>query len=292
MASPINKNPRISVKRSGAVIGEYHPLQMGSLLETGHLKREDLCLDSETGEWLPLRSFLEKGGVPGYSRQRETKTQTSTGGSRRSGSKDRRLWVPLMTGFFALAVASGAFFWSWKASSELAGMQARLTSAEAANAEWEKKYQNVLFAAREVAAKDQVRGRVIIRNPTGKRITLPGIKVRLFSRADLEAYLADRYDRIAEAGGTDQARLSLHFLKSMPLPLETTTTDSDGRFELKVPTPGEYILQTSIRSAKSGEMRLWFVAFDSRDPLNTPVDITESNVVRQFNPFLMINDGR
>lgn len=271
------------------MIGEYHPLQMGSLLETGHLKKEDTCLDPESGEWVSLRAFLEKGGVPGYARQRSPQAPPT---SRRAESRARHAWVPWMIGFFALAVMSAAFFWTWRISSESASLRAKLSAAEAANSEWEKKYQNVLFAAREVAAKDQVRGRVILRNPAGKRITLPGIKVRLFSRADMEAYLSDRHASAAEAGGTDQSRLSLHFLKNMPAPIETTTTDSDGRYELKVPTPAEYVLQTSIRSAKTGEMRVWFVAFDSRDPLNTPVDITESNVVRQFNPFLMIFDGR
>jgi hypothetical protein len=39
-------------------------------------------------------------------------------------------------------------------------------------------------------------------------------------------------------------------------------------------------------------LRLWFVAFDSRDPLNTPVDITETNAVQQFNPLFMLVDGR
>lgn len=288
-SSTNNKNPRVSIKRDGAVIGEYHPLQMGSLLETGHLQKDDLCLDPDTGEWVSLRAFLEKGGVPGYARSRSPQASTA---SRRAEARARHAWVPWMIGFFALAAMSAAFFWSSRMSSESASLRAKLSAAEAANSEWEKKYQNVLFAAREVAAKDQVRGRVIIRNPAGKRITLPGIKVRLFRRAEIEAYLAGRNACVAEAGGTDQARLSLHFLKNMPAPIETTTTDSDGRFEIKLPAPAEYVLQTSIRSAKTGEMRLWFVAFDSRDPLNTPVDITESNVVRQFNPFLMIFDGR
>jgi len=274
------------------VIGEYHPLQMGSLLETGHLQKADLCLDPETGEWVPLRGFLESGGVPGYSRNRDRQKAPATSGSRRADARARNAWVPWIIGFFALAVASGAVFWAWKTSAELGGLQTKLSRAEAANSEWEKKYRDILFAAREVAARDQVRGRVIIRNAGGKRIALPGIKVRLYARAEMETYLADRQSRLSEAGGTDPARLSLHFLKNLPPPLETTSSDSDGRFELKIPAAGEYILQTSIRSAKTGEMRLWFVAFDSRDPLNTPVDITESHVVRQFNPFLMIVDGR
>ena len=177
-------------------------------------------------------------------------------------------------------------------SIENAGLKTQLELAESANANLKQKYQSLLFAAREVAASDLVRGKVIIRDATGKRTVLPGIKVRLYPRAELEAFLSGRYACISEAGGTDPAHLSTHFLKNIPVPIETTTTDSDGRFECNIPQPGEYVIQTSIRSAKTGELRLWFVNFDSRDPLNTPVDITESNAVQQFNPLLMLVEGR
>ena len=94
------------------------------------------------------------------------------------------------------------------------------------------------------------------------------------------------------ANDTGLIQRTYDFLKNIPAPIQTTTTDSDGRFECKIPQPGEYVLQTAIRSAKTGALRLWFVSFDSRDPLNTPVDITESNVVRQFNPIFMVVEGR
>ena len=191
-----------------------------------------------------------------------------------------------------MTLASGAIFWSNKTFSEIDGLKTSLASAEAANAEWKQKYENVLFAAREVASNDLVRGKVILRDATGKRIILPGIKIRLYPRAEIEEFLSERYKRIADAGGTDANRLSAHFLKTIPLPIETTTTDSDGRFDCKIPQPGEYVIQTGIRSGKTGGLRLWFVAFDSRDPLNTPVDITETNAVQQFNPLFMLVDGR
>jgi len=285
-------NKKVSVKRKDEVIGEYLPLQMGSLLETGHLQNADLCFDLKSGQWIPIRAFLRRRRIPGYSRSGGRNFLGSQRGNRQRQRARSRLTFRLLLGFFTMALASGAVFWWGKTAEEIEVLKIAIANAEAANSEWKQKYENVLFAAREVAANDLVRGKVILRNAAGKRIVLPDVKVRLYPRAEIESYLSDRYARIAEAGGADLARLSAHFLKNLPPPLETTTTDSDGRFECKIPKPGEYVLQTGIRSAKTGEVRLWFVAFDSRDPLNTPVDITEANVVRQFNPIFMLSEGR
>lgn len=192
----------------------------------------------------------------------------------------------------SLTVSAVAIVWAMTMSAVAWNLRASLDKERAANAEWEKKYQNVLFAAREVAESNLVRGRVILRDADGKRVSLPGIKMRLYPRAQMETYLADRYAKIAEAGGTDPTRLAAHFLKNIPNAIEVVSTNSDGRFEFKIPEPGEYVIQTSIRSAKNGAMRLWFVTFDSRDPLNTAVDLTESNAVQQFNPLFMLVEGR
>jgi len=283
-----NPTGNVTVKRNGKILGEYHPLQIGSLLETGHFQKGDLCLDRETSSWISIRAFLRKTRA---SRRRVKDIPDSPRG-RRKRRAGRRIAQKLLLGFFALALASGAIFWSKKTGEEIDGLKVSLSGAEAASGVWKQKYENVLFAAREVASNDLVRGKVIIRDAGGKRIVLPGIKIRLYPRAEIEAFLSERYARIAEAGGTDPARLSTHFLKGIPSPIEVTTTDSDGRFECKVPEPGEYVIQTGIRSGKNGSMRIWFVAFDSRDPLNTPVDLTESNAVQQFNPLFMLVEGR
>jgi hypothetical protein len=279
---------RVSVARAGKVLGEYAVLQLPSLFETGHLSDSDCCLDEKCNEWIPLGDFLQR--VPGYSKRSR---QAAPNESPRSRGKTNRppvaAWVVV---FGALVLSFFLGLLAWKQQGEIAGLQARLSAAEATNAEAKEKYQKVLFASREVAESNLVRGRVILRDASGKRVSLPGIKIRIYPRAQIESHLAARHESVAQAGGTDLFRLATHFLKGMPDPLETTSTDSDGRFELKVPEPGEYVLQTGIRSAKTGEMRVWFVTFDSRDALNTPVDITESNVVRQFNPLLMLVGGR
>jgi len=291
---PLTSNPtgKIRVSRSGKIIGEYPVHEIGSLLETGHFQDEDLCCEPGGSTWVSLKSFLRKESGPGGSSDSKSEGSGSQREKRRlRRARSRNFWI-LLSGIISAAVVLGAYLWVGKISGETEELKARLVRSEAANLEWKQKYQNVLFAAREVAANDLVRGRVVIRDAAGKRVVLPGIKVRLYPRQEIETFLSERHARISEAGGADPASLSVHFLKQLPPPIETVATDSDGRFECKVPGPGEYVIQTSIRSAQSGAMRLWFVTFDSRDPLNTPVDITESNAVQQFNPLFMLVEGR
>lgn len=294
--SPKKKNPRVSVRRKEKSLGEYHPLQLASLLETGFLEKEDVCQHPETGDWISIPQFLESGAVPGFSRKvgraEPVSDEPVEERDPEENAKKIRWTLPWVVAALAVFIALGMSFMAWKASRDVADLKASVAAATAKNQELEKQYQQVLFSAREVAASDLVRGRVIIRNKSGKRVALPGIKVKLYARKALEAHLADRQAKIAEIPNADPARFPGHFLKDIPVPLASTTTDSDGRFEFQLPEPGEYILQTSIRSSKTGELRLWFVRFDSRDPLNTPVDITEANAVRQFHPLLMIMDGR
>lgn len=280
------KQARVQVAREGKALSEYATLQLPSLLETGHLRADDQCLDAGSGEWVPLEDFL--AGFTGFSKRGTPLTAEDEPSSERSAGG----FAPWIFSALAVAAAAGTGLYAWTQHDEIASLRSRLAAAEQTNQGWQQKYHQVLFAAREVASEDTVRGRAILRDASGKRIALPGIKVRLYTRSAVESHLSARHEAEVEGEGAERTRLATHYLKNLPPPLETTSTDSDGRFELKVPEPGEYIIQTSIRSAKSGEMRLWFVAFDSRDPLNTAVDITESNAVQQFNPLLMVVEGR
>jgi hypothetical protein len=289
MASPKKiKKPRVVVSRNEKILGEYHPFQMASLIETGHLRSDDECLDPETEAWVPLWIFLKGVTIPGSIGDRDRAIPMLDDDS----PDELPAWIAWLIALVCLVAALGMGLWGWMAHEENSGLKKSLASAETASSEWKQKYQNVLFAAREIAASDLVRGRVILRDASGKRISLPGITLNLYPRRELEDHLAERFARIADAGGTAPTLLAAHFLKNMPATAATTTTDSDGRFEFKIPSPGEYVIQTSLRSATTSEMQLWFVTFDSRDPLNTPVDITESNGVRQFNPLFMLVNGR
>ncbi len=284
----LDSNKKIAILRNGQPLGEYPLRELTSLLETGALKIKDQCYDPESKELRTLPDFLSRVKISGSTRSSEA---TELWQENLEENNHRRAWAGAISLLFlTFAVVLGATLWIGQLSAENTQLRDRLARAETGKEEMKKAWQDVMFAAREVASSDLVRGRVILRDATGKRVALPGVKVRLYSRAAIEAHLAAQAATKPET--TDATRMSAHFLTELPAAIDNTTTNSDGRFECRIPEPGEYILQTSIRSAKNGAMRLWFVAFDSRDPLNTPVDITEGNVVQQFNPVFMIADGR
>ncbi len=279
----------MQVIRDEKILDEYSILQLPTLLDTGHLLPEDHCLDPETNESVRLVDMITR--IPTYTKRtrREADPEMVKVVDQRR-SKFRKSAGIFISVSLVVAFLLGLTAWKWQ--QETRALTARLARAESECAEWKEKFHKVLFAAREVADGGFVRGRIILRDATGRRTALPGVKLCIYPRAQIESHLNARHETESLAGGTDSTRLAAHYLKGLPDALDSTSSDSDGRFELKVPEPGEYIVQTAIRSKKTGQLRLWFVRFDSNDPLNTPVDITESNGVQQFNPLLMIVDGR
>lgn len=283
------KQPRVQVARDGKILAEYASLQLASLLETGVLKPGDQCFDVDTQSWRPISEFIQD--IPGFARRLagdspvaktdDDDAPTPTGGP-----------VPWILALVFLAAAVGAGLLAWSQYLEAASLQTRLAAATKEKSELQKQFDQSQFEARGGVAKDTIQGQAIVRDTSGKRVVLPGIKVRLFPRKVIDAHLEARQAALTPESGTTASQLASHFMKNLPAPVDSTTTDSDGRFELKVPEPGGYVLQTSLISAKTREMRLWFVGFDSRDPLNTPVNINDSNGVREYSPLLMVVEGR
>lgn len=274
-------------------ISEYAILQLPSLLETGHLKPGDECYDADTDSWVPLGEYVKN--IAGFSKSARSSGRSPAALEEQKsapaghGSAQIFLWLLVI---LACAVAGGAGFFAWTQREEMDSLRSRLAASEEAKAGFKKQCDEALLMGPGVVPNDRVRGRGILRDATGARSPLPGISVRLFSRTAIQAHLEARHLALTPETGTDPSQLAVHYMEDLPQPIETTTTDADGRFEIKVPEPGDYVVQTSLKSLGTGEMRLWFVSFDSRDQLNTPVDINDSNAARQFIPLLMLVDGR
>lgn len=294
-------NRLVHVARNGKIIGQFPPEQLASLMDTGHFLDSDLCFSEGEAEWTPLPEFLRKIDAPRYSR---AKDREMAGAASRSGTATRRERRaqrnagPVLAGWIAFLLAlsalAGSAYWIAGLYAELARQQTLVEEIRTKLSEKEKEYQRLLFVAREIAEPGIVRGSIILRNDSGKRVAMPGIQVSLYPRKAIEDHLAARSheaSRLPAGASVDAAEF---YLKGLPRPIATTTTDASGRYEFPVPEPGEYIVFTTIVSSnQNGQFnKLWFVAFDSRDPLNTVVDITETNGVQQFIPSLMIVEGR
>jgi hypothetical protein len=145
-----------------------------------------------------------------------------------------------------------------------------------------------------VAESGIVRGSVIVRNEAGKRVAMPGVQVFLFQRKVIESYLETRAEAVTRIPAGTSMDGNDFFTSNFPQAVASTSTDASGRFEFPVPEPGEYVVFTRMNIVVQGAQvaRIWFVAFNSQDPLNTLVQINETNCVQQFVPSLMVVEGR
>lgn len=284
-------NRLVHVARDGKIIGQYPPEQLAALLDSGHFQTNDLCYSENFPEWIPLPEHLKKVEAPKYSR-------LSHGESKRPHRHKRpvNLLAPAVLGgwiafLLALAVLTGAGFWIASLYGTIGEKNDRIEKMVKKIDEQEKENQKLLFATREIAEKGTVRGSFVVRNSSGKRTSVPGAQIFLFSRKTIENYLEKRTEEFSRLPDKANVNVVEFYFSALPTPLATTTADASGRFGFNIPESGEYVICTRVNVQPQGG-RLWFVAFNSEDPLNTLVEIDESNSVQQLVPSLMIVEGR
>ncbi len=287
----------IHVAREGRVLGQYPLEQVASLYETGHFVVTDMCYSDAVPEWLPIEEFLQRANPPRFQRGRAMEEEAprpapERRSSRRAGRKPAMGsglsgWI---LSLFLVAALVGSIFWIMSLHEEILTARADVQKAEAKLAEKEKEYQKMLFVAQEMAESGTVRGSAVLRDGAGKRVAIPGLTVFLLPRETVEKYLDERFEFAAKLPPNTEVNPSKFLLENLPSPTAQTTTDSSGRYEFKIPTPGEYVLVASLEDPSAS--RVWFVAFNSEDPLNTKVDLNDLNSVQQLVRSLMIVEGR
>lgn len=291
-------NRLVHVARAGKLIGQFPPEQLASLLDTGRFLESDLCSNEAFPEWTPMPEFLKKIEAPKYLRAREGESRSAEPHAGRRGHRSRRSVTPVLAGWIAflltLSALVGSTFWIMGLYGDLGERDVRIAEMERKLAAKEKENQRLLFVSRELAEPGTVRGSLTLRNDNGKKVAAPGIQVFLFPRRVIQDHLEARSREAANLPAGSNTDAASFFVANLPKPIASTTTDASGRFEFPVPSPGEYVLFTSMNFTVQGSQvaRIWFVSFNSQDPLNTLVDITETNYVQQFVPSLMIVEGR
>lgn len=291
MSGSGSKRPgRVPVARDGTTLGEFAALQIPSLLETGYLRSSDVAFDFDEKKWVPVGEFVRSR--PGFARKARSGEGGGTASAGRRGSRTNGFiwgWV-FASVFLVVAVVAGVLFLTREG--ELESARKSLATAEEEVAELRAENNRLQVRSSLDAPEGMIQGRMVIRDANNRRIAPPNVKVRLFRRETIEEFANERHATLPEDGATDANRLAVHFGSNLPSPVLSTATDSQGHFELAVPEPGEYVLQSSVRSAKTGESYTWFLSFDSRDALNTPINLNEANRARQFHPLFLISEGR
>ncbi len=298
-------NRLIHVARDGKVIGRYPPEQLASLSETGHFLETDLCYSEARGEWISVTEFLKIEDVPRFARIGRPESVDEPSGvaeakdkarsrrhSRRSSRRKENAamlggWIAFL---LALAALAGAVVWITVLYSEIGNLGEQLVQSREKLAASEREYQRLLFVSRETAEPGSARGRVILRNESGKRIAVPGLAVSLYKRQDIENFLDRKFAEMTSRPADTNPVAFL--LENLPAALASTSTDASGRFEFTIPEPGEYVVFSTMGGTEARGVRLWFVGFDSRDPINSLIEVNESNSVQQLVRSLMVVQGR
>lgn len=297
MKTPLLSHQKnVFVARDGKVIGEFPVMQLPSLLETGRIFQTDYCYDISQSEWITMAQFVEKTKFFKPRQETEAPPPPDNPVETVATQQRKQRFVVKATGWIMclvmVAALGAAVVWIWMLDQRLDQSARDLADARDQLQKSKEQYERLSFSYREISDPGVIRGSLINRNEEGVRSAMPGMKVQLYPRDEIEAFLKKRYsDLPKDSSSMSPDDLLKHFLTDMPDPLTTTVTDASGRYEFKAPKPGEYIVYTSVTTTGQGS-RVWFLAVDSSDPLNTPVDITDSNYVRDFIPDLMIADGR
>lgn len=293
------KNTKVHVARNGAVLGAYEFDKIGDLLDVGQLLPTDHYLDNDRSEWIPLSELVTpvpdvEFKKPEPRQEREGSSRRSRGSSKPPRSKGRGNGNSALGGWIACLFALGAAAGIWAYAANLGD---QLKSADEKieelnnRVEFLKKENQML---NEITPPGRVRG-VITYEPSANQVAImSGATVGLYRRADVEAalkkVLAQTGETVASAEDFDNAITLLK--SSIASPIEITLTDSNGRLDIGVPNPGDYVLVASAAKATgSGADRyFWLLGFHSSENPSGLVLMNEKNAISVKRPQLEITD--
>ncbi len=292
------KNTKVHVARNGAVLGAYEFDKIGDLLDSGQLLPSDHYLDNERSEWIPLTELVIPAPEvefkkPEPRREREGSSRRGRGGkpprskSRSSGNSGLGGWIACL---FALGAAAGIWAYAANLGDQLKSTEEKVDQLNQ-RVEFLKKENQML---NEITPPGRVRG-VITYEPTSNQVAImSGATVGLYRRDDVEAalkkVLAQTGETVATAEDFDNA---INLLKSsIASPIEITLTDSNGRLDIGVPNPGDYVLVASAAKATgSGADRyFWLLGFRSTENPSGLILMNEKNAISIKRPQLEITD--
>ncbi|MFZ4682738.1 MAG: hypothetical protein ACOYMS_09565 [Terrimicrobiaceae bacterium] len=304
---------KIHIARNGSVLGAYDRDKIEDMLDTGYLLPSDHAYDEDQSAWI-LLSALPKGGTePPPTNQptdlppprREFKTATEkpasdpnkkSSGRGRGGSKSRNKnkaesalpgWIACL---FALGAAAGIWAWAEYLNDQLKSSEERVKTLRQTVESLNREKQLLS----EITPGGRIRG-IITYEPVAKQVAImSGATVGLYRRDDVERALANLPEN-GQIGSEETFNAAAEALKAaISSPLQISLTDSNGRIDLAVPEPGDYVLVAS--AAKSGtagtERYFWLIGFTANDQPSNLILLNESNGISSRKPRFAITDVR
>lgn len=292
MAIP-ETSDKIHVARNGAILGAYDADKIADMLDNGQLLKTDHFFRPATSEWILLAQY--EAPVPNLAFRTAEPESTDRPGKSRRGGKGRSKksaesslfgWVACL---FALGAAAGIWAWAEYLHEQLKSSDEKVKTLTVQLENLRKEVQMM----NEITPPGRVRG-IITYEPSANQVAImSGATVGLYHRNDVEAAIA----KTETEGGTiissedfDQAIGRLK--SSIASPIEITLTDSNGRIDLAVPKPGDYVLVASAAktSATGTDRYFWLIGFQANGQPSGLILLNERNAISQRKPSLKITD--
>lgn len=308
MTLPQRSPRKCQVARKGKALGNYDAEQIRDLLAARELQLNDHYYEEDSGTWHPLSEWKESQSsapppeakaIPNQNKKFSAKKNESSTppGEHRSGrgkGESRGAQGPALGGWIACLFALGAAagLWTWSQSlNDTVRLSSEKIREQAAQIDH---LNNQISLLSELTPPGRVRA-IITYEPDSQNVAVvSGVRVELFRRADVAAALASMGDAIANSPQELHNDFT-EFKKKMPSAMEIGITQSNGRIDMAVPDPGEYVLLAS--AAKAGpagqvNMLYWILGFQSNNQASELILMSEKIAITMNDPDLRISDSR
>jgi hypothetical protein len=285
----------VTIARRGRILGEFSSGDLPSLIESGEILPDDNCYLEESNEWQTVGNHIQATITPQAREAREEAMEVS---EPLTGPvlvlHLRGVTILGFTVLLALALLVAAGVWIRTLSLQLdestkrvADLQIQVFNSANTGSAFDPKPQIP-------KVRSKVVGQASMRDPNGGKQLLTGFFIDLFDEKTLRDYVDSRSLDLAAYKQTSDQEILKRFLRDLPTPLRKTTTDASGLYEFDLPAEGRYVVYSSMtRDGLFGpEIVLWFLSFDTADPLNLPVNITDDTQSSRYEPEFLIRLGR
>jgi len=285
----------VHLARNGQILGDYEAEKIGDLLEMGRLMPTDHFYDAKARVWRLVSEWkiedfrsVEEEDIPETTADSPERPHGGRRKKGRSKSKkgDKTAIFALITCLLAFGVAAGIWAWALGLQQKLAAAtdQIRFLNEKLDSINKEKQLLS------EIAPSGQVRGIFTYEPSYNQAAIISGATVGLYRRADVEAAIAKiASEQPLNAGNFDDAIEKLK--TAISAPLKISLSDSNGRFNLDVPEPGDYVLVASA-GKKVGDVvqrYVWLQGFRSENQPSSLILLNDKNALSSSRPRLAIS---
>jgi hypothetical protein len=285
----------VTVARKGRILGEFSSGDLPALIQSGEILPDDNCYLEETNEWQPVRIHIEATETP---KARAAMEEFVDPEERISGPvmvlQLRGVAMLVFTGLLVLALFVAAGVWIATLSRQLAestmrvaDLQVQLFNLPASGDEFDPR-------PKIPKSRSKVVGQAFRMDEYGGKQLLTGFFIDLYEEKPLREYLESRSLDLAAFKQTMDQEILGRVLRDLPPPIRKTTTNANGLYEFELPAEGRYVIYSS--TTQDGlfgpEIQLWLLSFDTADPLNLPVNITDDTRSTRYEPEFLIRLGR